>query len=312
MLLQKKYPFLRDDIFLIAQVNEETKRQHLVMRKINAETKEIEVESKIECIHTAITTISGEEYEKIQRDPLERKKLEDKAIHIRSTENLSEIDLSIEDRFFAMKSWVQGISEAGFNALIVQSDIELYGKLAYPIVNFILKFLSKTDEEFLMQYLDWIEKNCIIDNSIHQASFTANIQNIFDALKTSFVVQKREVVLRILELNGSLEIITKIIKMINYFKRDDQQSILRRILDINQSDAILTEIITNIKKIEVILQEEIITKLLEINHSEIILDTIMKNIQYMCKNVQPLIFNDILNTNPSKKILFSIIDNIEY
>ncbi|MBD3351968.1 MAG: hypothetical protein GF364_10830, partial [Candidatus Lokiarchaeota archaeon] len=87
MVLQEKYPYIRDDVFLIAQVDDKTGRQHLIMQKVNPKTNDVEFEDKIFCIHTAITTITGEQYEEIQDDPDKMQKLEEASLHIRSSEN---------------------------------------------------------------------------------------------------------------------------------------------------------------------------------------------------------------------------------
>ncbi|MBD3350463.1 MAG: hypothetical protein GF364_03155 [Candidatus Lokiarchaeota archaeon] len=203
MVLQEKYPFIRDDVFLIAQVDDTTGRQHLLMQKVNPKTNGVEFEDKIECIHTAITTITGEHYEEIQDDPDKMQKLEGSSLHIRSSEKLTEINLSAEERFLAMKSWAQGIAEAGLDSLGLQSEIEQFGKLAYPIVNFLLRFLAKVDEEFLIQYLDWIEKNCVLNNTIHEPSFHANLDVVLDLLKEGKFKHKEDILSRIFELDLS-------------------------------------------------------------------------------------------------------------
>ncbi|MBD3353693.1 MAG: hypothetical protein GF364_19570, partial [Candidatus Lokiarchaeota archaeon] len=203
MLLQEKYPFIRDDVFLIAQVDDTTSRQHLIMQKVNPKTNEVEFEDKIECIHTAITTITGEHYDEIQDDPDKMQKLEEASLHIRSSENLTEINLSAEERFLAMKSWVQGIAEVGLDSLGLQSEIEQFGKLAYPIVNFLLRFLAKVDEEILMQYLDWIEKNCVFNNTIHEPSFRANLDLVLALLKKGEIKHKEDILSRIFEMDLS-------------------------------------------------------------------------------------------------------------
>ena len=116
-----KYSFIRDNIFLIARVNSDTGRQELVMRKINPETKEIEIQDHIECIHTAVMDMNADEFNRLVTDTTGRKELFKDTIFVRSSENLRKIDLSPSEKFIALNSWVDGIAEAGLDAFRICS-----------------------------------------------------------------------------------------------------------------------------------------------------------------------------------------------
>ena len=124
-----KYPFVFDDVFLIAKVDPSSKRQWLIMQKIDMRTQRVLLEDSIRCIHTALTTLTVEDFKKrIEEEDFEKDMLE-----IRSSEHLREIDLEINEKFFAFKSWVAGIAEAGINSIRIQSEIEQYSRLGNPI-----------------------------------------------------------------------------------------------------------------------------------------------------------------------------------
>lgn len=104
VILTEKFRFISDGVFLCPWVDTETGRQKLVMQKINLETKEIEFEDSIYCIHAVITDISLDEFNEFQNDSEIQEKLLKKTLFIRSSENLEEIDLSPEEKFKALKS----------------------------------------------------------------------------------------------------------------------------------------------------------------------------------------------------------------
>ena len=58
-----KYPFVYQDIFLIAQINPSTGKQWLIMQKIDPISNRVLLEDRIQCIHTAITTLTVEEFQ---------------------------------------------------------------------------------------------------------------------------------------------------------------------------------------------------------------------------------------------------------
>lgn len=176
--LEASYPFITDNLFLIARVNKRTGQQYLVMQKLNKLTRQTEYERQINCIHTAVTTISFQEYSDIQDDPASRRRFLEKTLELRSSEKLKEIVLSIEDKFFAMKSWVAGIAEAGIDALDIQTNIEEYGNLAAPISTALLDFLLNALPRFPLRYIIWIKEKCRFNGKIHEPSFVANLKQL--------------------------------------------------------------------------------------------------------------------------------------
>ena len=104
-----KYPFVYDDVFLIAEMDQNSGKQWLIMRKVDPRTLNILLEDRIQCIHTAVTSISVEDFEK----KVAEEDFEEDMMRIRSTENVREIQLDLEEKFFAFNSWVAGIAEAG-------------------------------------------------------------------------------------------------------------------------------------------------------------------------------------------------------
>ena len=128
-ILQEKYRFIQDDVFLVAYVNVESGKQKLIMQKMNPKTGEVEFSDFIECIHTAIADISFDDYEEIHDNFFLQEEFQEKMLNIRSSEDVVEINLDPEEKFKALKSWIAGIAEAGKDAFKLESDIEMAGFL---------------------------------------------------------------------------------------------------------------------------------------------------------------------------------------
>ena len=59
-----KYRFVYDDVFLIAEMDQNSGKQWLIMRKVDPRTLNVLLEDRIQCIHTAVTSVSVEDFEK--------------------------------------------------------------------------------------------------------------------------------------------------------------------------------------------------------------------------------------------------------
>lgn len=164
-----------DDVFLCPQVDTETGKQRLKLEKIDPESGEIEYEDWIGCIHTAITQIGYNEYIDHQKNTELKKDLIKKTLNIRSSENLKEINLSPDERFFAFKSWAHGIAEAGINTFKIQGDIDIELDFIHPISLFLMHFLVKIDSDFIHRFLFLIEKDCRFEGKAHDASIISNL-----------------------------------------------------------------------------------------------------------------------------------------
>ncbi len=166
-----KYRYIYDDIFLIAEIDSSSGRQWLIMRKIDQRYGTILLEDRIQCIHTAVTTIAPEEFE----ERISEENFEEDILKIRSTEQLQEIQLELDEKFFAFKSWVQGIAEAGVHSITIQSDIEQYAHLFHPIANRLFNFLLRAKIDFIEQFLIQMERECRLDGEYHKPSIHANL-----------------------------------------------------------------------------------------------------------------------------------------
>ena len=189
--LTEKFRFIRDDVFLYPSVDTNTGRQMLILQKIDLETNEVEFEDGIDCIHTAVTEISTEEFEDYQNDANIQEQLNKRTLEIRSSEELTEINLTPEEKFTALKSWTAGIAEAGLNAFRIQDEIDKNLDLLYPISHFLFKFMIKVDRsKFLMQYLTKIERDCMFEGKRHDTSLIANLIPVLNILIEDFVELK--------------------------------------------------------------------------------------------------------------------------
>lgn len=166
-----KYNYIYNDIFLIAKIDPNSGKQWLVMQKVNLRTGDILLEDRIQCIHTAVTTISPKEFD----EKINKEEFKEDLLKIRSTENLTKIDLDLDEKFFAFKSWVAGIAEAGAFSITIQSDIERFTHLLHPIANRLFNFLLRAKADFIKQFLIQMERECRLDGEYHKPSIHANI-----------------------------------------------------------------------------------------------------------------------------------------
>ncbi|MCP4762862.1 MAG: hypothetical protein GY870_13870, partial [archaeon] len=165
---------------MVARVDSETGRQELVMQKINPETKEVEIEDYIECIHTAVMDITPEEFMELENNIDAQEEIFKKTLNIRWSEDPRTINLTPEEHFKAFKSWVAGIAEAGVDAFEIQDEIDRNLNLMYPIVHFIMQFLVKCDPELISEYLVKIERECRFEGETHIPSLIANLKILFE------------------------------------------------------------------------------------------------------------------------------------
>lgn len=173
-----KYSFIYEDVFLIAEINPLSGRQFLIMQKVNPKDGRILLEDRIQCIHTAIIDLSPEDLEQ----QVDADEFEENLLQIRSSENNREVDLEIDEKFFAFKSWVQGIAEAGIAAITIQTDIEQYAHLMTPIANRIFNFLLHAKLDFIEEFVAQMENDCVFEGEFHKPSINVNVMKILNIM----------------------------------------------------------------------------------------------------------------------------------
>src|SRR5271157_1190426 len=124
-IFEARFQWIRPDVFLVAQVDEKTGRQKLLMQQVDKASGKVLAEDGIDCIHTAVCSIAPEEYE----DAVGGADFLKHALALRSSENLPEIRLVPREKFKAFTSWVSGIAEAGSDAFRIQAEVEAYASL---------------------------------------------------------------------------------------------------------------------------------------------------------------------------------------
>ncbi len=185
MLDMKEYRFIRDDIFLCPQIDSKTGEMWVVLKKVDLNTGKVLLEDKLFCSHTVVTEITDEEFWKYANDIEYNELLKKSVLKIRSGGELKEVVLSLEDNFFALNSWVEGISLAGIDGLKIQGDIEEYSGLLYPMVNWLHRFMAKADSEFIPGFLAKIERECMFEGEKHEPSLIANLVPLMKAIAIS-------------------------------------------------------------------------------------------------------------------------------
>ncbi|HMF30118.1 MAG TPA: hypothetical protein VKK79_01790, partial [Candidatus Lokiarchaeia archaeon] len=153
-LLAARFPFLRDDVFLVAEVNKTTGRQVLRMQQVDPNTQEVLHEDALDCIHAAVCDIPVQEF----AETIQEEDFAENILRIRSSEQLQEINLAPEEKFVALRSWVAGIAEAGMDAFAIQGEIDVAANLQFPVTSRLLRFLSTVDPAFLPTYLDYVDR----------------------------------------------------------------------------------------------------------------------------------------------------------
>jgi hypothetical protein len=110
------------------------------------------------CIHTKLTDISIEEY----NEYIERRQFSegtDSNIVIPKKTKKTEIKLTEEEDFNALKSWTETIANSKESAFLIQTELESqYGNNDYSLFHFLFKFIIKYNKDFFFEYADLIEK----------------------------------------------------------------------------------------------------------------------------------------------------------
>ncbi|MBN2155481.1 MAG: hypothetical protein JW776_05525 [Candidatus Lokiarchaeota archaeon] len=176
---EERYSFLSHwNLHLIARYDLQARRQKLILKAFDPNNGKLLSESVIHCIHTAIVDIPAESIEGRKSDP----EFLDEILQLRSSEKARPLELAPKDEFFALKSWVQGIAEAGFNAIAIQRNIESYAHLMYPISQFLFKAMLEINIYIVIDFIHWIKKKCIFEEGPHIPSIAANLLHITEML----------------------------------------------------------------------------------------------------------------------------------
>ncbi|MHA1339256.1 MAG: hypothetical protein ACTSRZ_07835 [Promethearchaeota archaeon] len=149
---------------------------------------------------------------------------EEEILEIRSSEKMKKINLSIEERFKAFKSWIAGIAEAGKDAIKLQYQIDKVANLQYPISLLLLKSLCYFDLEFFYNFIEYIRRNCIKEGIMHKACITANARLLLGSLISS-QFYSYDYFSGWLKLNNNHEMLLGVIKLnlyIEVFKETDE------------------------------------------------------------------------------------------
>ena len=200
------YNFIRNDIRLSAVVNKKTGKQILLMEKINPITLEVEFNEVVNCIHAAVVDLTLDKLEKNLNDSNFKRE----TINIRSSEDLQEINLSPAEKFKAFNSWVAGIAEAGIRALRIQSEIQNEGKLIFPLMRPLMKFLTRIDIEIMLEHITDIKKTCVHESIRHEACLIANLAPILSfIIKEDVPTEKKNKILNALfAINPPMKLFT--------------------------------------------------------------------------------------------------------
>ncbi len=178
--LEARFPFIRDDILLVAQVDARSGKQRLLVQQVDPETGKVLRQTSIDCIHVAVCDATGDELD----NEAQRRELEEASLHIRSSEYLTEIHLAPEEKFAAFKSWAAGIAEAGMDSFHIQEEIDAAARLQFPVTIPLMQFLAGVDIKFLLQYLEFVEQASHHAGARHEAFIMASLIPVLYALQS--------------------------------------------------------------------------------------------------------------------------------
>lgn len=129
--------------------------------------------SRIACSHVKLADVTGDQFTEAMSKSQKFLSLLTSKFH-----KPREIDISIEDRVFALNSWVEGIAEAGFSAFSIAEEDAKHTRLM-PVITPILLFVSLRYPALLDKYIEELVNMCIFEGTIHVPSFVMNAIKIF-------------------------------------------------------------------------------------------------------------------------------------
>ncbi len=172
------------------------------MQEVDPATGEVILEDAVDCIHTAVCTLSPEEFDELATS----EEFANHVLAIRSSEKIKQITLPIEEQFLAFRSWVAGIAEAGMAGFDIQGEIETTSQLQYTITGRILRFLTRVDPAFLLEYLDYVDRTSMHEGVRHRAYLIASLLPVLETLANDTKIPDRDQILEALfDLSPPLE-----------------------------------------------------------------------------------------------------------
>jgi len=134
----------------------------------------------IDCIHTALQTISLEDWKGITDINDFVKDAHNKKQEV--SNERARVDLCWEDDWFSLCSWAQGIAEAGVDALYLEGELEenLHSNstsLVKTLREIYLKFMSM---EQIIKHIQKVAKQCRFEGCYHLPSLISNLEPIVE------------------------------------------------------------------------------------------------------------------------------------
>ncbi|OLS14252.1 MAG: leucine-rich protein [Promethearchaeota archaeon CR_4] len=194
-ILEAQFPFLENDIKLVIKIQLRSGKQQFLMQKLNSKTKEVELEEVVDCIHLVVSDS--------HRTLIKNHSLGQENPNIRSSESLYEVQVEIEEKFLAFKSWVTGLTEAGVKAFQLQSSIDSMANVEYPLTGRLLRFAARANPKFLPRYIEYIKEESLYEGKPHEAFLIANLEPILGILveKQESIPKLKQLLKNINELN---------------------------------------------------------------------------------------------------------------
>ena len=214
MVLEAKYPFIRDDLFLIARVYEEIDEDQDEYN--DDEDYKYENFDEDEANNIAINRILMKTFRKRRNPDIYEGKqelliqkinsetgeieIEDKIICIHTdvmkmsvnkiVEQSNDVDSFIEEKFKALKSLVTGMAKAGIEIFQINGYIDQSLTITNQFTSFLLRFIAKLDIKYIALILARIEQQCVVNGQLHESSVIANLKILEPLINFDFRLSK--------------------------------------------------------------------------------------------------------------------------
>jgi hypothetical protein len=171
------FPFFDKNLVLTAWYNHKNNNTYFSLERVNPKTKKKEIIFKIEDLEPKLSSEARDFL-------LEKAKSKNKFNYSREFESLrrdSIKTLSHEELYFSLKSWVQGLAEAGFDSILIQYEFEddwLEG--TNSIAAALFYFLMKENDSFLDDYFNHLRDSCIQNGEMNLKELKLKIQKLLD------------------------------------------------------------------------------------------------------------------------------------
>lgn len=161
-----------ENFTITAKINKISGKMSLELSYL--ENSKVIAKTSINCVHVVINKITPEKYNENINDP----DFNENLIETMSSEGKI-VNLSLDEKWFALKSWVQGIVENPFFSFVVNYEVDQKNNWSIPIINTLMKFVIIYDTSFLEKFINFIFKMGYFEGEYQKSYLLCNLNTIF-------------------------------------------------------------------------------------------------------------------------------------